>query len=141
MTAERWKETAADPEHSGVMSLEDVGGVRLIPTVEELDELPEAVELSEETVDGMIDEARDALALLPDVHVTALILSQLCELPDEAVALVSAQALQLLGNKFERANGAVCAAQDMTVRAVESRREAEVHVLNGLGPYRNGFGK
>ena len=130
-----------DTEHSGVISLEEVGGVRLVPTVDELDELPEPAELDEETVDGMIAEARDALALLSDVHVTALILSKVCELPDEAVALISAQALQLLGNKLSGAEAAEDAALEATSRARDARREAEVHVLNGLGPYRNGLEK
>lgn len=136
-TAERWKDT----EHSGVMSLEEVGGVRLIPTVEELDELPEPLDLDEATVSKMIDEARDAMALLPAIHVTALISSKLCELPDESIAIVSAQALQLLGTKLSKAEDAEDAALEATGRARDARREAEVHVLNGLGPYRNGLEK
>lgn len=126
-------------EHSGVLSLEQVGGVRLIPTVEELDELPEPLDLDEATVSKMIDEARDAMALLPAIHVTALISSKLCELPDESIAIVSAQALQLLGNKLDVAETAECEALEATARAREARREAECHVLNGLGPYRGGF--
>lgn len=126
------QEVGLEGEHSGVLSIEDIGGIRLVPTVEDLDELPEPAQLSEDVIDGMIEEARDSLALLSEANRTALILTELCHLPDEAVAMISAQSLQLLGNKNSHAALAFNIARD-------ARREAELHVINALGPFRAGF--